>query len=88
MKLPADITNTRTAHPHLSNLEEGTYTFKLKVTDSKDQSSEDDVTIYVQPPKNQAPTANAGEDKEISLPQTFIVLDGSKSTDDQQGNPT
>ena len=56
----------------------------MKVTDSKDQSSEDDVTIYVQPPKNQAPTADAGEDKEISLPKTFIVLDGSESTDDQK----
>ena len=83
-RLPADITNTRTSHAHLANLEEGTYTFQLKVTDSKDQSSEDTVTIYVQSPKNQPPTANAGQDQEISLPQNFIILDGSKSTDDQK----
>ena len=57
--------------------------FKLKVTDVKDQSSEDSVTIYVQPPRNQPPTANAGSDTEISLPQNFFVLDGSKSADDQ-----
>jgi hypothetical protein len=81
--LPADITNTRTEHPHLSNLEEGTYTFKLKVTDGKDQISEDTVTIYVQNPKNQPPTANAGSEQDISLPTNFVVLDGSKSTDDQ-----
>ena len=82
-KLAADTTNTRTAHPHLANLEEGVYTLSLKVTDVKGQSSEDTVTIYVQPPTNEPPDANAGEDQEISLPQNFIVLDGSKSKDDQ-----
>ena len=30
-ELAADSTNMRTAHPKLSNLEEGTYTFILKV---------------------------------------------------------
>lgn len=82
-QLPADITETRTPHPKLSNLEEGTYKFKLKVTDIKDQSSEDSVTIYVQPPRNQPPTADAGSDTEISLPQNFYILDGTKSLDDQ-----
>jgi hypothetical protein len=36
--LAADSTNMRTAHPVLTNLEEGTYTFILKVTDAKGQS--------------------------------------------------
>ena len=57
--------------------------FKLKVTDIKEQSSEDTVTIYVQPPRNQPPKANAGSDSEISLPQNFFVLDGTQSSDDQ-----
>ena len=82
-KLAADITNTRTAHPHLAKLEEGVYTFNLKVTDAKEQTSEDTVTVYVQQPTNQPPKANAGDDQEISLPKNFIILDGSKSTDDQ-----
>ncbi len=30
-ELAADTANMRTAHPRLSNLEEGTYTFVLKV---------------------------------------------------------
>ena len=54
-KLAADITNTRTAHPHLAKLEEGVYTFNLKVTDAKEQTSEDTVTVYVQQPTNQPP---------------------------------
>lgn len=42
-ELAADTNNMRTPHPHLSNLEEGVYTFVLKVTDSKGQTSEDQV---------------------------------------------
>jgi hypothetical protein len=36
----------RTPHPHLSNLEEGVYTFTLKVTDAKGQSDEDQVKTF------------------------------------------
>jgi hypothetical protein len=32
----------------LSNLEEGVYTFSLKVTDAKGQSNEDQVNIFCQ----------------------------------------
>ena len=42
-ELAADIKDTRMPHPHLSNLEEGVYTFTLKVTDAKGQSDEDQV---------------------------------------------
>ena len=77
------MTNTRTAHLHLANLEEGVYTFALKVTDVKGQSQQATVNVYVKPPSNQAPTSNAGSDQEISLPLNWIILDGSKSKDDQ-----
>lgn len=42
-ELAADTNNMRTPHPHLSNLEEGVYTFSLKVTDAKGQFDEDQV---------------------------------------------
>ncbi len=52
------------------------------MTDIKGQSSEDEVNVYVKPPVNQPPKADAGEDKEISLPTTWILLDGSASKDE------
>ncbi len=61
-ELAADSTNMRTAHPKLSNLEEGTYTFVLKVTDAKGQSSTDEVNVYVKPAVNMPPVADAGKD--------------------------
>lgn len=81
-ELAADTKNMRTPHPHLSNLEEGVYTFTLKVTDSKGQWNEDQVNVYVKPAINMPPTANAGKPQEISLPKTWVVLDGSGSRDD------
>ncbi len=81
-KLAADSKNMRTSNPYLSNLEEGMYTYNLKVTDAKGQTSEDEVNIYVKPSKNQPPVANAGKDKNISLPKNWVVLDGTGSTDD------
>ena len=59
----------RTAHPTISNLEIGTYTFVLKVTDAKGQDATDEVNVYVKPSINRPPEAKAGPDQEISLPQ-------------------
>lgn len=72
----------RTPSPHVSNLEKGLYTFILKVSDAKGQSSSDEVNVYVKPPINQPPKADAGKGKEISLPVTWVLLDGAKSKDD------
>jgi len=81
-KLAADTKDMRTEFPKISNLEEGTYSFHLKVTDSKGQSSEDDMSVYVKPPINQPPIAKAGQNRTISLPKNWVVLDGSESHDD------
>ena len=59
-KLAADTKDMRTEFPKISNLEEGVYSFHLKVTDAKGQSSEDDMSVYVKPPINQPPVANGG----------------------------
>lgn len=79
-----DMQDTRTPYLQLSNLQEGVYTFTLKVTDSANQSSTAQVHVFVKPPTNKPPTANAGGNSTISLPQTWVVLDASKSTDDNK----
>ncbi|CAG9864771.1 unnamed protein product [Phyllotreta striolata] len=79
-----DMQDTRTPLLKLSNLEQGLYTFILKVTDSANQSSTAEVHVFVKPPTNKPPVANAGVNATISLPQTWIVLDASNSTDDNK----
>ncbi|XP_021932800.1 dyslexia-associated protein KIAA0319-like protein isoform X2 [Zootermopsis nevadensis] len=79
-----DMQNTRTPYLQLSNLEEGMYTFVLKVTDNSGQSSSAEVHVFVKPPTNKPPVANAGKDITVSLPQTWVLLDGSQSSDDIQ----
>eukprot|EP00095_Tigriopus_kingsejongensis_P001489 maker-scaffold124_size330879-snap-gene-1.31 protein:Tk01489 transcript:maker-scaffold124_size330879-snap-gene-1.31-mRNA-1 annotation:"hypothetical protein L798_13730" len=81
-ELAADTQNMRTASPIISNLEEGMYTFLVKVTDVKGQFSQDEVKVYVKAPTSIPPSANAGINQEISLPQTWVILDGSASKDD------
>lgn len=76
--------NTRTPYLKLSNLEEGMYTFILKVTDSANQSSSSEVHVFVKPPTNRPPVAKAGTNVSISLPQTWTMLDGSNSKDDNK----
>ncbi|XP_072152328.1 dyslexia-associated protein KIAA0319-like protein isoform X2 [Bemisia tabaci] len=77
-----DMQNTRTPYLKLSNLEEGIYTFVLKVMDASNQTSEGEVHVFVKTPTNKPPVARAGSNLTISLPQTWTTLDGSKSTDD------
>jgi len=43
----------------------GVYTFTLKVTDSANQSSTAQVHVFVKPPTNQPPVAEAGENVTI-----------------------
>ncbi|XP_071451566.1 dyslexia-associated protein KIAA0319-like protein, partial [Hetaerina americana] len=77
-----DMQNTRTPNLELSNLEEGMYIFALKVTDNSGQSSTADVHVFVKAPTKKPPVANAGGNASMSLPRTWYVLDGSKSSDD------
>lgn len=79
-----DMQDTRTPILKLSNLEEGIYTFILKVTDSAGQSSTAQVHVFVKPPTNKPPVANAGQNITISLPQTWAAIDASNSTDDNK----
>ncbi|XP_071142381.1 dyslexia-associated protein KIAA0319-like protein isoform X14 [Mytilus edulis] len=82
-KLTADMTGVRTEFLHLSNLQEGDYTFTLKVTDAAKQTSSAEVHVFVKPDVNHPPKADAGGTKTIYLPLDGIVLDASNSTDDK-----
>uniref|UniRef100_T1GY78 PKD/Chitinase domain-containing protein n=1 Tax=Megaselia scalaris TaxID=36166 RepID=T1GY78_MEGSC len=77
-----DMQNTRTPYLQLSNLEEGMYTFMLKVTDGSGQTGTSSVHVFVKPPTNQPPIAKAGSNSTINLPQSYVKLDGSSSSDD------
>lgn len=73
--------NTRTPYLKLSNLEEGIYTFVLKVEDDSEQSSTAEVHVFVKPPTNKPPKADAGGNLTLALPTTTARLDGSNSKD-------
>ncbi|XP_071803921.1 dyslexia-associated protein KIAA0319-like protein isoform X3 [Asterias amurensis] len=78
----ADMSGSSSAILHLDNLEEGTYVFRLTLKDSKDQTDLDEATVIVKPENNLPPTADAGPDKELSLPDDSTTLDASDSKDD------
>ncbi|XP_041982095.1 dyslexia-associated protein KIAA0319 [Aricia agestis] len=79
-----DMQNTHSPYLQLSNLSEGVYTFVLKVTDSSGQSSTAEVHVFVKPPTNTPPVPRATAPPFISLPQTWVVLNGSESRDDHR----
>ncbi|XP_033727341.1 dyslexia-associated protein KIAA0319-like protein isoform X2 [Pecten maximus] len=82
-KLTADMSGVRSVCLTLSNLQEGDYAFTLKVTDTAQQTSSADVNVFVKAEVNKPPVAVTGFRKTVNLPLDYIVLDGSKSSDDK-----
>lgn len=81
----ASIITPSAATTKINSLVEGTYIFKLKVTDNKGATGEDQVTVIVKPEisvPNIAPAADAGADKIITLPNNKTLVDGSASYDE------
>ncbi|XP_034359069.1 dyslexia-associated protein KIAA0319-like protein homolog isoform X1 [Arvicanthis niloticus] len=79
-----EMQGVRTPALQLSAMQEGDYTYQLTVTDTAGQQATAQVTVIVQPENNKPPQADAGPDKELTLPVDSTTLDGSKSTDDQR----
>ncbi|MEQ1586678.1 MAG: Ig-like domain-containing protein, partial [Cyclobacteriaceae bacterium] len=74
------LTNASNATVSLSNLLEGTYVFRLTVTDNGGLAAFADVTITVLPAAvNQFPVANGGADITLTLPTNSITIFGSAS---------
>ncbi|MDX2046199.1 MAG: PQQ-dependent sugar dehydrogenase [Chitinophagaceae bacterium] len=84
------IGSPNTAATQLTNLAQGVYQFRLRVTDNGGATGSDTVTVTVNaapppppppPGVNQPPVANAGSDIAVTLPVTSITLDGKGSYD-------
>ncbi|NXH14551.1 K0319 protein, partial [Bucco capensis] len=69
---------------HLSNLVPGNYTFRLTVIDSDGAADSTIASLTVNKPVDYPPTANAGPNQAITLPQNFITLNGNQSSDDHE----
>ncbi|MGO4293453.1 PKD domain-containing protein [Chitinophaga sp. RAB17] len=78
-----DLTTAGAAKTNAGNLQEGTYTFQLSVTDNSGASSSASVNVVVlaAAQQNKPPVANAGNNIQIQLPVNSASLDGSGSTD-------
>jgi hypothetical protein len=76
------LSATNTAGITITNLQAGVYVFRLRVTDNNGATDTDDVTVTVSAaPANQAPNANAGANRRITLPTNSTTLSGTASTD-------
>jgi hypothetical protein len=80
----SSFTSPNSASTAVNGLTQGTYVFRLTVTDNGGATGSDDVTVTVNAstPANQPPTANAGPDKTITLPASSVTLTGSGSDPD------
>ncbi len=78
------IVSPTQAQTTINNLAQGVYQFQLTVTDNQGATGKDTVAITINAAPNQAPTANAGLDQNITLPTNSVTLVGSGS--DPDGN--
>jgi dienelactone hydrolase len=69
------MSNASSATLNLTDLSEGTYTFRLTVTDNNGGTDTDDVCVKVNPPV--VPVVNAGANKLVKLPTTSATIIGS-----------
>lgn len=81
----ATFSNASASSTTASGLIQGTYVFRLTVTDNAGATNTNDITITVNSStsaSNVAPTANAGSDISITLPTSSASLKGSGTDSD------
>lgn len=81
----ATLANGSTSMATASNLVQGTYVFRLTVTDDLGATATNDITISVAAStsvSNQLPVVNAGSNKSITLPTNSTGLSGSATDAD------
>src|SRR5450432_41522 len=79
------ITNAAAASTTVTGLTQGTYVYKLTVTDNSNASVSALDTMIVKAAVNLPPIANAGADQTIVLPVNSVSVDGSASKDQDNG---
>lgn len=75
------VTNPTSPTTAVTALQQGTYVFRLIVTDNDGATGQDFMQVIVNP-ANIAPTANAGADQVITLPTNTTTLNGSGTDPD------
>lgn len=76
---PFIFPNDRAQNPIMKQLEEGTYIFRVKVTDNVGGVDYDTAQVTVLPSPNTPPIVSAGSDKMITLPLDSIRIYGTAS---------
>jgi hypothetical protein len=76
------LNNSSSQFATATGLVAGVYEFELTVKDNKGATGKDVVKIIVNKPANILPSANAGVNKQISLPENSITLTGSGKDND------
>jgi hypothetical protein len=75
------ITSPNASSTTVTGLSQGTYIYKLTVTDNSKATASTLDTIEVKPAANIPPVANAGAAQSITLPNNTVTVDGSASKD-------
>ena len=75
------ITSATSANTTVTGLVQGVYRFELKVTDNSGGIGRDTIQVSVNA-ANQAPVANAGADKSVTLPTNSLTLTGTGTDPD------
>jgi len=77
------IANPTSLYTYFGGYIAGTYVFQLVVSDSQGNVIGDTVQFNINIPVNQAPIADPGPDKLVTLPQTTSYLNAGGSSDDR-----